>query len=729
MKRTWNHFFSAQFLGVFNDNLLKNLICFVAVLWAAEDQKASVIALASALMVLPFILLSPLAGKLAGKFPKAQIFRYAKVFEIPIVTLACVGFLIKSLPLTLLAMLLMGVQSAIYSPAKYGLIKELSKEGQVGSKLGTMEFLSFTAVLIGALVAGFIADLGELKNTVMTLLMIILALVGWYNSRQILFVPVLLKKEEVSINPIQFFLSQRKRTKAFLGVNNAILGMGVFWFIASLLQMNLLIYCPQVLGLSNTQTGLVSAIVAVGIGVGCFVSGRFNKKRVALGMLFPAMLGLGICVILMFFTTGIKAFLMCLTLAAFFGGLFKIPLNTWIQEKTNQKSLGSVLGFSNMVVFISILISALVFALAQEYFTASELFLGVGIFTLLVALVTLLMQPIALLRGVVMVVAKLLYRFRIQGLENVPKDKGAILVCNHVSMLDSLVLLNSTNRNVRFVMHDAVYHHRLLNGLFKKCKMIPVLSGKSKTALIDFTKRVKEQVYAGHLVCIFPEGQLARTGQLMSFKKGIEHLVKNTGAPVLPVHIHNMQGTPLSYAVGVNKRYSFHLKNWRKKVFVQIGELMTYGFKEGEEIGLPVEPSAFGIRQKVKELEVTNIARFVQEQDKEKAAAASINNITQATHQNPITVEEPLSLVIQSPDFMLKDLMKRENLYVGTKENMMGKPIPGVHVKILNDNLQPCRPLEKGSLYILNAYAQQLEWVKMNVKGWMDECGFVSYNL
>lgn len=719
MKRNWNHFFSAQFLGVFNDNVLKNLICFVAVLWIAEDQKAKVIALASALMVLPFILLSPLAGKLASSHAKAIIFKWAKACEIPIAILACTGFLIESLPTTLLAMLCMGVQSAIYSPAKYGLIKELSAKGELGKRLGIMEFLSFTAVLIGALAAGVIADLEQHKNFILSSLMLLVAVIGYLNSRQInSSIPAGIS-DRGTINPIRFFVQQRKATKSFKGVNNAILGMGLFWFIASMLQMNLLMHCPSVLGLSNSQTGFVSALVAVGIGTGCYLSGRFNKKRVALGMLFPSMLGLGSAVILLALSAEVYVFIACLMITAFFGGLFKIPLNTWIQEKTDEQELAKVLAFSNMVVFVSILLSAGAFAVLDHFLNSRALFLGIGGFSLLAALGVFFLQPIAFLRGVVLSITKALYRFKITGEENIPLDKGAIVVCNHVSMLDSLVILKTVQRNIRFVMHDAVYQYKALNPLFKKCNMIPISSGKSIGALEDFTQRVKKEVEAGHLVCIFPEGKLARTGQIMSFKKGIEHLIRKTGAPVLPLHIQNMQGTPLSYKLGLDKRYTFHPKNWRKRITVEIGNLIT--FTQDQDI------SAFKIRQNIKELEVKNIAKTLTKKDKEYAVNQVVQTITKGSYREKVSTSDPLSLVIQSPNYRIKDLLQRDYVYVGTKENTNGKPIPGVHVKVLNEQMKPCEPNETGMLYMLNAYAKQVRWMALNIQGYMDECGFVSY--
>lgn len=714
MKRTWFNFFSTQFLGVFNDNLLKNFICFVAVLWLPTDQKENVIALASGLMVLPFILLSPLAGSFAERFRKAKIYQIAKVAEIPIVLIASVGFVVESLPLVLLAMLLMGVQSALYSPAKYGLIKEYLGSQSTGAKLGLMELLSFSAVLIGTLVAGFVADANSHRNLALVGLMMFTAALGFAQSSLLKSeVPSSLKKT-TTINPVAFLRAQHKKNKAFKGVNLAIIGLGAFWFIASMIQMNLLIHCADVLNLSSSSTGVINALVAVGIGVGCFVSGRWNKKRVALGTLFFSAVGMG--VLLMFLTTAASyvAFVSVLMGVSFFGGVFKIPLNAWVQDKSPQSSIGQVLAYSNMIVFLSILLSSFAFAWLSSIFTSNQIFLALGVLALIVAVICLLLQPITSLRTIVTLITKALFRIKVGGQDNVPA-KGGIIACNHVSMLDALLILQFTKRNVRFVMHEAVYVNKRLNPLFKSCRMIPIASGKSKKVLSDFTERVRKEVEAGHLVCIFPEGRLNRTGQLMPFKKGIEKLAQETGASIFPMHMHNLIGTPLSFIPGRDKRYSFHPKNLRQKIYVSMGEAMSFN------------SSAFQVRQKVKELELVNINNSLEGKLDGKITGKHMRLTFDRESLKKLNINKPTSLIVDSKDVELKDLMGRTATYIGTKQDRNGKPIPGVHVEIRNESNELCAPLEKGMIYLKSAYHESMDWFAIGIYGFMDECGFVKY--
>lgn len=693
-------------------------------------------------MVLPFILLSPMAGKLAERHKKSSIYKWAKVAEIPLVLIASAGFYLESIGLVLFAMLLMGIQSALYSPSKYGLIKEyvlkegLKNEGKTnkghrnkgtGSKLGVMELLSFSAVLIGTLIAGFVADSNEYRNLLLVGLMLFTAVLGFIQSSFLNSdapnLRIISKKNGCdlksnssisTVNPLKFVRLQFTKNKSTKGVNLAVFGLGVFWFIASMIQMNLLVYCPSVLGLTASATGIVNALVAVGIGVGCFVAGVWNKERVALGSLFFSITGLGICLLALVFTNSYFGFVPVLMLAAFFGGLFKIPLNAWVQDKTDKDSIGGVLAYSNMVVFVSILLSAVVFALVSLVFTSAQVFLMLGILSLVVALVCLIVQPIAAIRSIAAIITKVIFRVRVAGVENLPEG-GGIVACNHVSMLDALLILLSTKRNVRFVMHEAVYNHKLLKPLFKKCHMIPIASGKGKAVLTDFTARVKAEVEAGRLVCIFPEGHLNRTGQLMSFKKGIEKLAMASMVPIVPMHLHNVIGSPLTFVPGSNKTYSFHPKNWRKKVFVSIGS------------GLSYNSTAFEIRQAIKELEVENVAVHIKTVGSDFSLSQNIPFVCNDLTRLKLDVSAPLSFVVNCPSIELKDLMKKSSWYIGSKEDRNGKPIPGVSVQVRNETGVICDPLIEGFVYLKSAYQENLNWVSGGVKGFIDECGFVKF--
>ncbi|NQY09046.1 MAG: MFS transporter, partial [Flavobacteriales bacterium] len=294
--KKWSALFSTQFLGVLNDNLLKNLICFVGVMWLAEESRTEIISLAGALLVLPFILFSPLAGVLAVRKSKQFVVRIAKLIEIPIMLVASVGFLSEDIYMILVALFLMGLQSALYSPSKYGLIRDVGGADNIPYGTGTMEMLSFVAVLLGTVLAGVISDVDNLKSIIIVVALLGFALSGWLTSRKINVEesPVEVNPN-VTINPVKFLVRNVKWARSIKGLNITILGLSAFWFIGALLQMNLIIHCPVELGFSNTQTSMVMAFMAVGIGLGCWLAGYISKKKIELGIVPIGAIGLSLC--------------------------------------------------------------------------------------------------------------------------------------------------------------------------------------------------------------------------------------------------------------------------------------------------------------------------------------------------------------------------------------------------------------------------------------------------
>jgi len=719
MKKLWNNFFSTQFLGVFNDNILKNLICFVAISWAPEEQKSLVISLASAMMVLPFILLSPLAGRLSQNYLKSKVLSRAKFAEIPIMLIASAGFYFDDLVIVMISMFLMGVQSALYSPSKYGLIKVFSANNKLSSKLGLMEMLSFTGVLLGSLVAGFIADLSSNQFAIITLVLTSVAAIGYITSKSVSGdeQPVFIKK--TSINPVKFLTRNYKSCKKNKGVNLSVFGLAIFWFIGSLLQMNILVHCPDAMGFSSTETGLVTAFIAIGIGLGCYVSGKITQNRLEIGLTFFAGLGLSVSLLLLsVLTLNAVAFVSLLMVAAFCGGLFKIPLNAWMQQRTSSEELGDALAYSNMMVFLFILLSAVIFAFLQTFMGSIGIFAFTGVVAFLTVIFIAFKIPVAVVRFFVWTLSKLIFRTRISGKENIPLNGGGLVVCNHVSLLDSLLIVAAMPRNVRYVMHESIYKHKLLNPLFRKCHMIPVRSGKSKEALAEFTRVCKKEVEAGHLVCIFPEGQLSRTGQLMPFKKGIEYLVQVTGAAVIPVHLDNLVGTPLSFKTGTSRKYMFNFKTLQRKVFVRVGKVINQ------------QKTAFELRQVIKELEVENVAIRTKDMSSEEALHQSKIQIhKKGDYFELTTLVRFKDLIMSTPNYLIKDLSGTEHQQVGTKDGAIGKPVPGVTVAVKSQHLNSNsaggplnKPWEEGKIFIKHAFSDCVEWVELNIMGsWMKE--------
>jgi hypothetical protein len=378
----WIPLFSTNFLGVFNDNLLKNFIGFICIYWVGKGNESFIIMLSTAFLVLPFILVSPYAGYLSKIFLKKKIIFFTKMAEIPIVLFALTGFYFQNLYIVLSAMLLMGLQSTIYSPAKYGMIREIGGSQGISFGTGALEMLTFLGVLFGTFLAGSISDIESKRFFFMALAMVIIAVLGFLASAAIKVKEsetILVTKE--NLNAYSFVVRNFKWYRQNIsGLNLIVVGLSTFWLIGSMIQMNLLIHCPQVLNMTNTQTGIIMALVAVSIGLGCWVSGLIARKRLLLGLVPIGGVGLATGLSLIFIINPDKFyFSVLIMLTAFSAGIFKIPLMSWIQVNVEGRKVSDAFAYNNLMNFVFILASAGIFGLAESMLGSRFTFLIVAL--------------------------------------------------------------------------------------------------------------------------------------------------------------------------------------------------------------------------------------------------------------------------------------------------------------------------------------------------------------
>jgi len=400
-KNNWLPLFITNFLGVLNDNYLKYLVFFISTTWMMKDKESIVIMLASALFVLPYILFSPIAGKLARDHSKARIIQRAKLFEIPIMMIASLGFITHSVVITMFAIFLMGLQSCLFSPAKYGIIRDIGGKKGISFGTGSMEMLTFMGVLIGTYVAGVSSDISQIdllaphRTIIICCALLFFAVLGWLLSLKIApkeSVPD--DEDETTLNPILFLIRSYKWSKQVKGLNIVIMSLATFWAIGSLLQMNITVHCRNMLHLSDTATSTIMALVAIGIGSGCYVTGVISNKQVKMHLVPIGGLGMLICVSLIFILNPpTTLFTILIVLTAFFAGVFKIPLNAFIQDRVQGRKLGLILAYNNLMLFTFILLSAGLFGLVETMASSLMVFGAVAAITLLITIVSWLRIP------------------------------------------------------------------------------------------------------------------------------------------------------------------------------------------------------------------------------------------------------------------------------------------------------------------------------------------------
>jgi len=388
-KPNWFPLFSMNFLTVFNDNLLKWLVCFISIKWITTVSESTIIAIASAMLVLPFIFLSPLAGKFSVKYEKKKVMTIGKIVEIPIMLLAACGFVFQSIYMVMAAVLLLGIQSSLFSPSKYGLIRDVGGDDGISFGTGTMEMLTFFGVLLGTFLASLISD--HYSLTLIIFLLISVAILGLIST-------LTLKANESepnknyneSVNPITFIRESFRKAQGIPGLNYVILGLSFFWLVGALLQMDLKVYCPNVLHLSNIETGIVMVVAAVGIGLGCFITGVISKNTVKIALVPIGAVGMIVFFSLIYFIhAGVITFCVFVFSTAFFSGMFKVPLNAWIQSNVKGRMLGDILAYENICEFGFILISSLLFYL----FDPQTIFIVLFALTLFIGIILCIKIP------------------------------------------------------------------------------------------------------------------------------------------------------------------------------------------------------------------------------------------------------------------------------------------------------------------------------------------------
>ena len=443
-KRSFIPLFVTNFLGVVNDNFLKTLASFVVIGWLADASSQSVfMGVTAGALVLPFILFSPLADRLTALLPKVSILRLAKAAELPIVALAAVGFSCGSAAIVVGAIVLMGLQSALYSPAKYALVRDIGGERRISTGMGGMEGVTFAAVLAGTVAGSFVADLDAARPWVKDVCLFIFAALGFASSFTVR-ADEERNRELHAVNPIRFLRRAVRMTRRYEGLNAVILTLSVFWWGAAMLQMGLLIYGRRVLGFDATHTGMTLALAAVGIVAGQVAAGFIDRRFFLLG--FTPLTG-GVAAILLlvlfFVPMGAGAFSAVVALLAFDFGLFKLPFDTEIQKVVKGPRLNTMLAYFNQVSFLFMLAASGVYALVSWAF-------GPRAFLLVLA-VALLFAPLWFLfhyRSVLVFVGRWVltrrYRIRVTGDSAVRpfghSETPYLVLPNHPAMVDPMLV-------------------------------------------------------------------------------------------------------------------------------------------------------------------------------------------------------------------------------------------------------------------------------------------------
>lgn len=593
-QRRFAPFFVTQFLGALNDNILRNglviLITFQGVRIAGMDA-GKLANVAGALFILPFFLFSATAGQLADKYEKSRLMRGIKLLEIFLMVLAAFTFVSENYTMLLAVLFMMGCQSTLFGPVKYAYLpQQLAREELVGGN-ALVESGTYMAIIFGLIVGGITADLGN--QYVLASCLVSVALFGYLASRQVPATravdPELVINWNAWTETWRIVGFAREKRSVFL----SILGISWFWFFGSAMTIQLPAYTLDILnGNEAVTTGLLVAF-AMGVGVGSLLCERMSGHRIELGLVPFGSIGLSVFAIDLYFAQptmhvaavdsigdflvrpGSWRILMDLTLLGAFGGFYSVPLYALIQHRTDRQHLSRVIAANNIInALFMVAAAALAFGVLASGLTIPQFYLILALLNVIVASYIFTLLPEFLMRFLVWILVSILYRVRPSGLENIPVKGPAVLVCNHVSFVDALLVGGSIRRPIRFVMYYKIFQIPLLRFIFKTAKAIPIASAKENVDLLkNAFEQIDEELAAGHVVCIFPEGGITRDGEIQRFRSGIERIIERRPVPVIPIALCGIWGSWFSRQSGGGLR-KIPGRLWAK-VTVRIGEAVA----------------------------------------------------------------------------------------------------------------------------------------------------------
>lgn len=587
--KNFSPFFWTQFSGALNDNLFKQgLILFLTFSGVvATEHLALVNNLGALLFILPFFLCSAFAGQLADKMEKAELIRRIKILEIVLMTLGAWGFLSQNLYLLMTILCLMGLQSTLFGPVKYSLIPQaLHPEELVGGN-ALVEMGTFLAILLGTILAGlwFESDAGALSGISTSILFV--AIIGWYCSRKI--PPLTPNDPTLSID--WNILRQTKLCLSFARVEASvflsILGISWFWFLGAAYLTQFAQFAKVTLHGSPTIATFFMAMLAIGIALGSAACERLSRHRVEAGLVPIGAFGLTICGLDLgmqhylpasvvaetvtfshFISSGLGMRIAAdILLLGIFGGLYIVPLYALVQQRSPKKLRSRIIAANNIINAFAMVCSALfgLLVLVGLEISLPHFFMVLACMNAVVALYIFKIVPEFTMRFLVWVLTHSLYRIRHIDLANIPRDGAALLVANHVTFMDALIIAAASPRPVRFVMFKPIFEIPVLRFIFKTCKAIPIDSRKRDPEAYEKAfETISEMLKAGELVCIFPEGKLTLDGQIDDFRPGVEKILKADPVPVVPMAIKGLWGSYFS------RQQKGMLLKWPRKLFAKV---------------------------------------------------------------------------------------------------------------------------------------------------------------
>ena len=567
-QRRFAPFFWTQFSGAANDNLFKFAFTVMVtyqlqISWLPPAMAGLVI---GALFILPFLLFSATSGQLTDKYDKTLMIRFVKNLEIGVMLIAAWGFYNDSAVVLLFCTFLMGLHSTLFGPVKFAYLPQVLSERELTGGNGMVEMGTFVAILLGQVAGGLLVAVPVIGHETVAVACVALALVGRVIAQVI---PSALATDpglKINWNPVTETLHNLKLAHGNIVVFRSLLGISWMWFFGAVFLSQFPSFAKEVLHGNEQVASLLLVVFSIGIGTGSLLCEVLSRRHVEIGLVPLGAIGMSVFAIDLYFASrglppageltltqfvAIHAHwrvMADLALLSLFAGLYSVPMYALIQLRSQPTHRARIIAANNILNALFMIASSVIAgALLGAHFSIPQIFLFTGLANAVVAFYIFMLVPEYLLRFVAWVVSRFIYRFKVVGDENIPVEGAAVLVCNHVSFVDAILLMAASPRPIRFVMDHRIFRIPVLGTLFKLAKAIPIAPRAEDPAAYEAAFEAAAQVLReGDLLAIFPEGGLTRDGELQEFKGGIMKILERQPVPVIPMALAHLWGSYFS---------------------------------------------------------------------------------------------------------------------------------------------------------------------------------------
>ncbi|HTQ55737.1 MAG TPA: acyl-[ACP]--phospholipid O-acyltransferase [Bryobacteraceae bacterium] len=582
-------FLWTQFLGAFNDNAYRIIVSLRAVhIVARADQSGKYLALAGALFVLPSLLFTGYAGHLADAMSKRRVLIAVKFFEIAVMALGIGAFFSQSVVWMFAVLFLMAVHYTIFSPAKYSIVPELVSDRDLSRANALLEMTTLVAIVLGTSVGPLLYTAWSAAEWKIGVALTFIAVAGCTVSFRITRVPAAGASQPLRLNPFAEVAEGTRHLLRDRPLWLAVMAISYFWFLGLLFQMDLLLFGSETLHASDRLVGLLITCLSLGIGAGSLLAGRLSGDKVEIGLVPLGSIFMGVFSLGLYSARGsYAASVVMLALLGVAAGIFFVPLNAFLQQRSESREKGRIIATNNIYNTLGLLLATAVFYVLNSglHVTPPHVILAFGFASLAITGYIVTVVDDYFIRFVLWLVTHTVFRIRIVGHENVPFRGPALLVSNHMSHVDGFLIGACVQRFIRFMVWKPYYELKALNWFFRKTNSIPVAGGRDAVEAIRSARR---ELAAGHVVCIFAEGAISRTGNILPFKRGMEKIAGGLDIPIIPVHLDRLWGSIFSF-----ERGRFFWK-WPKRIPYPV----TVSFGNP----MPATATAHEVRQAIQEL-------------------------------------------------------------------------------------------------------------------------------